>query len=70
MTNLALGLLPETPTPDPAPRAGNFLLCRLSSAAALDNRHAWCFPLPTGNRRSSPWAFGTPRGLKICRTIW
>ncbi len=30
----------------PPPGAGNFLKCRLSSAAALDNRH-FCFsPLP------------------------
>ncbi len=26
-------------------------MCGLSSAAALDNPHAWCFSLPAGKRR-------------------
>ncbi len=39
--------LPSPLTPPPG--VGNFLLCRLLSAAALNNRHAWCFSLPDGN---------------------
>ena len=31
----------------PAPGVGNFLLCRLLSAAALKNRHSWYFPRST-----------------------
>ncbi len=55
MTRLTLGLSPETPTPNPAPRGGELFSARFFGAKARKTALSG-FPLPLG-RGSGGWVF-------------
>ncbi len=62
------GLAVKTPTPNPAPRGGEFSNVPVfEHADVLENRHFWYFPLP-GGKGVGGWVFSLARAFPLA--VW